>query len=466
MIKLVTILLFFSFVSTAQIKTRDSIKVLLENERIDSNRIFYISKLSDLYKDENPIIGLSYAQQGIVLARKIQFLKGEATCLNSLGNNYRRIGEFTKGLQAHFDALKIFERLDDIEGLTISNHGISVSYEDREEYSEALAYAYKVIPTAIRLKNYSELMRIQSNMGKIYHDLGQSDSALHYEQNAYEIAINTKDSAILGNILSRLGNIYRKMNNPDMALAHYKMGIPIATARNDNNSLTELYFAMAKLFQQQSNFDSAVNYAKLDLHIASQMPVPAEIVNASILLTSIYDKLNKDSAYKYLTLATITKDSLFNNEKIKQLQVLAFEEEKRQAEIDQKKIREKEEQSHNLQYMALGILILTSVILFLLLSSSIIANEKWIKFLSIVILLVAFEFINLLLHPGLASITNHSPSLMLLAMVAIASVLIPFHHKLEKWIQIKMIEKNKKIRLAAAKKTIAKLEKESSEDSA
>ena len=55
---------------------------------------------------------------------------------------------------------------------------------------------------------------------------------------------------------------------------------------------------------------------------------------------------------------------------------------------------------------------------------------------------------------------------MLLAMVAIASVLIPFHHKLEKWIQIKMIEKNKKIRLAAAKKTIAKLEKESSEDSA
>jgi hypothetical protein len=47
---------------------------------------------------------------------------------------------------------------------------------------------------------------------------------------------------------------------------------------------------------------------------------------------------------------------------------------------------------------------------------------------------------------------------MLLALVIIASLLIPLHHRLEKWIKEKMVEKNKKIRLAAAKKTIAKLE--------
>jgi hypothetical protein len=35
---------------------------------------------------------------------------------------------------------------------------------------------------------------------------------------------------------------------------------------------------------------------------------------------------------------------------------------------------------------------------------------------------------------------------------------VPLHHKLEKWITRKMVEKNKKIRLAAAKKTIQQLE--------
>jgi hypothetical protein len=47
---------------------------------------------------------------------------------------------------------------------------------------------------------------------------------------------------------------------------------------------------------------------------------------------------------------------------------------------------------------------------------------------------------------------------MLVAMVGLAAILIPFHHKLEHWITHKMVEKNNKIRLAAAKKTIEQLD--------
>jgi len=37
-------------------------------------------------------------------------------------------------------------------------------------------------------------------------------------------------------------------------------------------------------------------------------------------------------------------------------------------------------------------------------------------------------------------------------------LLVPFHHKVEKWATSKLVEKNKEIRLAAAKKTIEQLE--------
>jgi hypothetical protein len=43
-------------------------------------------------------------------------------------------------------------------------------------------------------------------------------------------------------------------------------------------------------------------------------------------------------------------------------------------------------------------------------------------------------------------------------MPGIASLLIPLHHKLEHWITTKLVEKNKKIRLAEAKKIIEELE--------
>jgi len=49
---------------------------------------------------------------------------------------------------------------------------------------------------------------------------------------------------------------------------------------------------------------------------------------------------------------------------------------------------------------------------------------------------------------------------MLLAMVGIAARLVPLHHKMEHWMTVKMLEKNKRIGLAAAKKVMEKLERE------
>lgn len=73
-------------------------------------------------------------------------------------------------------------------------------------------------------------------------------------------------------------------------------------------------------------------------------------------------------------------------------------------------------------------------------------------------MLIVFEFINLLLHPYLGEITHHSPLRMLLIMVCIAALLSPLHYRIEHWITHKLVEKNNRIRLAIAKKTIEKLE--------
>ena len=73
-------------------------------------------------------------------------------------------------------------------------------------------------------------------------------------------------------------------------------------------------------------------------------------------------------------------------------------------------------------------------------------TEKWISFFGILGLLIVFEFINLLIHPFLERVTHHSPFLMLMALVALASLLIPLHHRMEKW-----IKENKRILLKREK---------------
>lgn len=120
--------------------------------------------------------------------------------------------------------------------------------------------------------------------------------------------------------------------------------------------------------------------------------------------------------------------------------------------------KENQLRERNIQYalIAIGIIILLS--LYLLLSRSFITNTKMIEYFGVVALLIVFEFINLLLHPFLENITHHNPLFMLLALVCIAALLVPMHHKVEKWATAKLVEKNKQIRLEAAKKTIQQLD--------
>jgi antibiotic biosynthesis monooxygenase (ABM) superfamily enzyme len=75
------------------------------------------------------------------------------------------------------------------------------------------------------------------------------------------------------------------------------------------------------------------------------------------------------------------------------------------------------------------------------LSHNFIINERLIHFLIVIALLIVFEFLNLLLHPFLEGITHHNPILMLLALVCMAALLVPLHHRLEKWAAHKLVEK-------------------------
>ena len=108
-----------------------------------------------------------------------------------------------------------------------------------------------------------------------------------------------------------------------------------------------------------------------------------------------------------------------------------------------------------MQFAAIALGVVIFVILFLVVSHTMVVNQNIIKFLGVLALLIVFEFINLLIHPLLGRVTHHSPLLMLIIMVGIAALLIPFHHRLEKFVIQHLVEKNKRIRLSAAKKILA-----------
>lgn len=286
------------------------------------------------------------------------------------------------------------------------------------------------------------------------------DSGMLYAQKSVNIATELNLGLVLAVSTSTLGENYIAAGQYDIALPFLRRALAYYQKNNAPSPHLDAYLKndFAEVFLATKMYDSANFYAWQALKVAIPSEEKEQSVRAYEYLYKSFEQTNRqDSLNKYFRLAMTTKDSLFSLEKIKSIQALSFREDLRQQEIATEKLKEEEERHQNIQYASITLGIIIFITLFLLLSRAVIVNEKLISFFAILGLLIIFEFINLLIHPWLAHFTHESPVLMLLALVLIAALLIPMHHKLEHWIKEKMVEKNKAIRLASARKTIKKL---------
>ncbi len=439
---------------------RDSLKLSLQNEKNDTSRVLTLANLSFVYFESNPDTAMIMALQALQLSRKIGFAKGEAAGLNRISNAYGVIGgNEPKQMELLLQALKLNEKINNLDGLHRNNNNIGVLYRRQEDNRQAIEYFLKAKAFAEKAGNKKAISTALVNIGESYFKLRQFDSALAYVQQGHNIASEIGDPRMVGNSLRIMGEINAGKDQPKLAIEYYRLSFPPLLSTENYLSLSESFLGIAKSFEKSGQMDSALYYANQSYLISKEKRFTVGVRDVGRFLSLFYrNRGNPDSAFFYQDITKAANDSLFNEQKTHRFQSLAFEEKIRQADLAAEELKAKEERKNNLQYAGIAVGLILFVIIFLLLSHSIIVNQKIIQSLGIVSLLLVFEFINLFIHPYLAHATNHSPLLMLLVLVCIAALLVPAHHRLEKWISHRLVEKNKKIRLAAAKKTIEQLE--------
>ena len=419
-----------------------------------------LNELNYEYGGNKPDTTMILALEALSLSKRIGFVKGETASLHRIGLTYWTVGNNPKAMEAFLSALKLDEKINNLAGIARDQSGIGLIYSDQGQYHQAIDYYFKAKKVRDQINNRGEgYANGLAGLSRSYLGLKLYDSARVYAQQAFEISSKNNNQLSTGTFLSLMGDIYSETGQKKLALEYYRLSIPFSKLRENDRILSTTFLGMAKSFENEGQIDSTLFYANQAFEISRGAGFTKGALDASTFLFSLYNKRgNSDRALFYLQLATVAKDSLFSQQKTIQLQSLDFDEKLRQMEIAVSELKAKEDRKHNLQYAAIALGLIAFVTLFLLLSHSIIANQKLIRFLGVVALLIVFEFINLLVHPFLSRVTNDSPLLMLLVMVGIAALLVPVHHWLEKWITDRLVEKNKRIRLVAAKKTIASLE--------
>jgi tetratricopeptide (TPR) repeat protein len=460
--KIITLFCFIASMQTTftQKLNADSIIQKIAVEKDEDKKVDLIFSFYSPGYDANPAVMLEEGQALLTQSEKNKDILLEASAYCFIGFGYRLAGNFIKALEYHQKSLALAEQCGNFSILAMAKNQMGHVYRDREEYDEGLKLYSSALSDAERGKNNMVKAWPLMNIGSMYFKMSKPDSALSYLQRSYELTLKY-DTLDLSYVLWNLGGVHSLMGNAALAITYYNMAIQKAIEGNRIRQLNWAYVGLAEHYQRMNQPDSCIFYAKRSIAAVQNTAFSFMSIKPARLLTDMYEKTNCDSTLKYTAIYKVANDSLYSKKANQQIQLMTFDEDLRQREVAAEKLKEEEQRRQNIQFALIALGILTFIISFLLLSRQFITNAKVIEFFGVIALLIVFEFLNLLLHPFLERITHHSPVLMLLALVCIAALLVPLHHYLQKMITHKLVEKNKQIRLAAAKKTIEQLEKKS-----
>ena len=317
---ILVLVLFFAHALQAQNRLLDSLKQQLAVAKEDTNKVRLLNDISTKYTWMYADTASMYARRGLQLAQRLNDEKGIAFAQRSMCASLTVLGNYLLALDYGFKALTLFKKIRSNTGIAGSYNTIAQCYRGQGDYSTAIKYAR--IALQLAEQNQFEKKRLaifQGILSSTYEKDNQLDSAIKYGERAYEV--NKQWSGIL----YVLGNAYAKKGNFNKAKEYFQKAIPIAEKNETTIDLADVNNAMANMYKSKDQADSAIYYATKT--VQQKWAHPSGVLQASNLLAELYESQNEqDSAFKYFKLSAAFNDSLFNQEKTRAFQNLAFNE--------------------------------------------------------------------------------------------------------------------------------------------
>jgi two-component system, NtrC family, sensor kinase len=365
---LITILLLqvFSFAeSQLRFVNTDSLKREL-NSQPDTTRVLSYASLCFNYTFWQVDSALAYGQKAIHLANQIQFKQGEATAMFSYAWALWASGNYDKAIEAAMKALNLYEDLKYYKGVSDTYDVLAVIYREAEDYGQALKYGLlsKNIYDSLSAVHEFPFITPYPTIASIYAFTNQIDSALFYISKQYEREY-AEDKQVSGYTLDVMGGIQFQMKNYSKALDYFHSIISPATTKKNLLDIAFTYNQIAQLYQETGNMDSAIWYAKEIVSRPRFSNFQGAILEALTILAHNYRLTNhNDSALKYLELRVSLNDSLFNKDKTRAIQNMAFNEQMKQQEIEAARMQVQNRVKMNAVFALSGVFLLIGIILY------------------------------------------------------------------------------------------------------
>lgn len=343
----------------------DSLKKILDTKvDDDSSKVDILLQLGKSYLETDPDITIQYAGRAKDAAVKINFKKGLALALKDIGLGHYMLGQYVetldnweksllyfdsiadqsnvarllsnigavylnngdeaKALEHHLKSLKVAEEIKDTLRIVTAMNNIGVVYMIKKAtYNKALQYFLKALPLSEKSGDKAAIGSASVNLGELYFSLGNDDSALYYYKRSLDAYKNT---ANITYTLNNIGKLYAGKGDYAMAEKYHDQAFTISRKLSARQDMSISLLGLADVYVKQKDYPKALAVYKNAERIAKEIRSVNEIKNAYQGLALTYSQLSDfTNAFKYQSLLTDIKDTLYNLETDKKLLGLQFD---------------------------------------------------------------------------------------------------------------------------------------------
>lgn len=300
------ILLLIPLLLLGQSSNSEKLKVL--KKHISEH---YFTKSTDLKTEFN---------QAIEIAKELNSDLDLADLYKMQGTTYYFNSQYDKALMSYTMALKLYEKKNNKKGIAGIYNEIGVLYTKDKNYSEALQNLENAKKIAYEIKDTSSICASLNNAGIVYEYTLKFDLALENYNQAINMYEMINDEVGLSYGYENIGAIYLLQKKYNSAIELFNKSLALRKKNKLEQGITISYFYLAETYKELKENNTSRNYYDSSLNKAISIQYTDYIQKNYQALSYLY-LIQKDykMAFEFQIQATKIKDSLLNEQKIKQL---------------------------------------------------------------------------------------------------------------------------------------------------
>ena len=245
--------------------------------------------------------------------------KALATAYLNLELFYRKKGDFSKAIEFGIKALDIFEKINNLKLLSITENNIGNLFFFEKKYDKAIEYHNKAIETAEKINYKPEIASALISLSHNYQELNMYDTAFYLVKKAMKILSDNKQTKDYYIAAFSLSNLYFDTKQYEKALVIYDSLRFYFNQIKDIASYTACINGIGIVYYEQNMLDSAKKYLEKSYELLNYVDDPFLYKAVILDLANIYEKTgNTDEALLLHKKYEAVKDSLYKIEVIKQ----------------------------------------------------------------------------------------------------------------------------------------------------